>query len=80
KKYSEYCRTYVCCLYMYNKEGSLKFSSTDQTPFAAGGLAADASEEALYRLPTSAPCMNLLKLPPYGRTVKVSPIDIISAL
>ncbi|KAF9594038.1 hypothetical protein IFM89_026890 [Coptis chinensis] len=31
--------------------------------------AADASEEALYRLPTSAPCMNLLKLPPYGRFV-----------
>ncbi|KAF9623652.1 hypothetical protein IFM89_003684 [Coptis chinensis] len=28
--------------------------------------AADAYEEALYRLPTSATCMNLPKLPPYG--------------
>jgi len=27
----------------------------------------DASEETLDRLPTSATCMNLLKLPPYRR-------------
>ncbi|KAA3481219.1 E3 ubiquitin-protein ligase UPL6-like isoform X1 [Gossypium australe] len=40
------------------------FSLENQKKFlkAAGG----ASEEALDRLPTSATCMNLLKLPPYG--------------
>lgn len=31
--------------------------------------AGNASEEALDRLPTSATCMNLLKLPPYRRSV-----------
>ncbi|KAF9593762.1 hypothetical protein IFM89_025212 [Coptis chinensis] len=34
--------------------------------FCIQRTAADASEEALDRLPTSATCMNLLKLPPYG--------------
>ncbi|KAK8985991.1 hypothetical protein V6N11_037710 [Hibiscus sabdariffa] len=40
------------------------FSLENQKKFlkAAGG----ASEETLDRLPTSATCMNLLKLPPYG--------------
>lgn len=33
--------------------------------------AGNASEEALDRLPTSATCMNLLKLPPYRRFVPV---------
>jgi hypothetical protein len=33
--------------------------------------AGNASEEALDRLPTSATCMNLLKLPPYRRLVPV---------
>ncbi|KAL2922247.1 E3 ubiquitin-protein ligase UPL6 [Bienertia sinuspersici] len=33
--------------------------------FCIQRAAGDASEEALYRLPTSATCMNLLKLPPY---------------
>lgn len=32
--------------------------------------AGSASEEALDRLPTSATCMNLLKLPPYRRFVQ----------
>jgi hypothetical protein len=33
--------------------------------------AGNAAEEALDRLPTSATCMNLLKLPPYRRFVPV---------
>ncbi|KAF9598837.1 hypothetical protein IFM89_031505 [Coptis chinensis] len=37
-----------------------------ESQFCIQRTAADAYEEALYRLPTSATCMNLLKLPPYG--------------
>jgi len=40
----------------------------DVSYYRAGG---NASEEALDRLPTSATCMNLLKLPPYKRFVIV---------
>ncbi|MCH95047.1 E3 ubiquitin-protein ligase UPL6-like [Trifolium medium] len=38
---------------------------SDFVPCRAGG---NASEDALDRLPTSATCMNLLKLPPYRRS------------
>jgi ubiquitin-protein ligase E3 C len=41
---------------------------SDFVPCRAGG---NASEDALDRLPTSATCMNLLKLPPYRRFVLV---------
>lgn len=39
--------------------------------------AGSASEEALDRLPTSATCMNLLKLPPYRRFVQFLYLIII---
>ncbi|KAF9613140.1 hypothetical protein IFM89_005711 [Coptis chinensis] len=48
-----------------------KMHGCSRGPLLGFKTAADASEEALYRLPTSAPCMNLLKLPPYGRFILI---------
>ncbi|KAK2990179.1 hypothetical protein RJ640_014631 [Escallonia rubra] len=42
--------------------------------FCIQRAAGNASEEALDRLPTSATCMNLLKLPPYRR-LSISPLN-----
>ncbi|GFQ02234.1 E3 ubiquitin-protein ligase upl6 [Phtheirospermum japonicum] len=48
--------------------------------FCIQRTAGNASEEALDRLPTSATCMNLLKLPPYrrflGRLVTIYSVDL----
>ncbi|OVA16713.1 HECT [Macleaya cordata] len=42
--------------------------------------AGDASEEALDRLPTSATCINLLKLPPYRRAAGDAPEEALDRL
>ncbi|OVA16717.1 IQ motif [Macleaya cordata] len=48
--------------------------------FCIQRAAGDASEEALDRLPTSATCMNLLKLPPYRRIPVMLEVGILSHL
>lgn len=54
------CFLFPLIVYFIDKRIEL----SDVSSCRAGG---DASEEALDRLPTSATCMNLLKLPPYRR-------------
>lgn len=51
---------------------SLSCISIFESPLS-NRTAGNASEESLDRLPTSATCMNLLKLPPYRRFVQVYP-------
>lgn len=52
--------------YVYLEDKNNRLELSDVSSHRASG---NAVEESLDRLPTSATCMNLLKLPPYTRFV-----------